>query len=90
MSDGSGKMRRRQLAAKLGNVHRHYVGSTSRIDKGHFLVRFGVIDIVGVTMIRSSFTRLMVSFSRVTVVAGVLLVCCCRGCFQFLQHPGNA
>ncbi len=47
MSDGSGKKcDGGSLLQKFGNVHRHYVGFTPRIDKGHFLVRFGVIDIV--------------------------------------------
>lgn len=89
MSDGSGKMRRRQLAAKLGNVHRHYVGFTPRIDKGHFLVRFSVIDIVNWrdddSLIFHQINGVILTrYRRGRRTAGLLLL---PGRFQFCSIP---
>lgn len=36
----------REFIAEFGDVHRHDVGFTPRIDKCHFFMRFGIVNIV--------------------------------------------
>ncbi|MNO05737.1 hypothetical protein D3C81_2272440 [compost metagenome] len=38
----------RQTVAKLGDIHWHHIGFAARIHKGHFFVRFSVINIVNI------------------------------------------
>ena len=84
------KVRRRELAAKLRNIHWHDIGFTFGVDKRHLFMRFCVIDIVNTgdddAFIFHQVDCRILAWGRAGTGAGLLL----PGCFQLLQHANNA